>query len=110
MKDYVSHEIAPGIDKQTDEEIAEYIRNVAFPIYHPSGTCKMTSTFDPKKSVVDPYCRVYGVNKLRVADASIMPLIVSGNTNAACLMIGDKCAEIIINQRSTSNLHLHSSL
>jgi choline dehydrogenase len=111
LSDVVVEEVAPGRNKQSAEEIAEYIRSVAFPIFHPSGTCKMQETFDPKKSVVDQFCRVYGVNKLRVADASIMPLIVSGNTNAACLMIGDKCGEIIIQQRSQdSKLHIPSSL
>jgi choline dehydrogenase len=96
----VVEEIGPGKERQTDEEIAEYIKNTAFPIFHPSGTCRMTEKFDKEKSVVDSHCRVWGVNKLRVADASIMPRIVSGNTNACALMIGDKCADIIIEERS----------
>jgi len=96
---HVAVEVAPGRDKQTFEELAEYIRNIAFPIFHPAGTCKMTESFSKQLSVVDSECRVWGVNKLRVADASIMPKIVSGNTNASSLMIGDKCAEMIIQDR-----------
>lgn len=103
LENVKAQEIAPGRDKQSDEDLTEYIRNVAFPIFHPAGTCKMTQHFDKQASVVDSRCRVWGVKKLRVADASIMPRIVSGNTNAPSLMIGDKCAEIIIEDRSKSN-------
>lgn len=102
--DFVGEEIGPGKDRQTDEEIAEYIRDVAFPIFHPCCTCKMTEKFDYKTSVVDAQARVWGVQRLRVADAGIMPEIVSGNTHAACMMIGDKVAEMIIQGRKDATL------
>ena len=71
-----------------------YINQTATTVYHPAGTCKMGPSSD-KDAVVDPRLRVYGVSNLRVADASIMPKIVSANTNAASIMIGEKCADFI---------------
>jgi choline dehydrogenase len=84
-------EVAPGITK-TESELREYIRTHVSTVWHPVGTCKMGRDAD---AVVDPQLRVYGVEGLRVADASIMPIITSGNTNAACIMIGEKAAEMI---------------
>ncbi|NKI15870.1 glucose-methanol-choline oxidoreductase [Spongiibacter sp. KMU-166] len=80
-------------DDMSDEEMVEVIRNHANTVYHPVGTCKMGSD---KDSVVDPELRVHGIKNLRVADASIMPTIVGGNTNAAAIMIGEKCADMIL--------------
>jgi choline dehydrogenase-like flavoprotein len=70
----------------------EYIRNHASTIWHPVGTCKMG--YD-RMAVVDPQLRVHGIRGLRVADASIMPTIVSANPNAAIIMIGEKAADLI---------------
>lgn len=76
----------------TDETLWEHIKKSAETLYHPVGTCKMGK--DPM-AVVDDELRVYGVKSLRVIDASIMPTIISGNTNAACIMIGEKGADLI---------------
>ena len=71
-----------------------YVRHQANTLYHPVGTCKMGSASDAS-AVVDPRLRVLGgVKRLRVADASVMPLIVSGNTNVPAIMIGEKCADL----------------
>lgn len=82
-------EVAPG----PNANLEAYIRTYADTIWHPVGTCKMGR--DPM-AVVDPQLRVYGVTGLRVADASIMPAIPSGNTNASCVMIGEKAADLIL--------------
>jgi choline dehydrogenase len=89
----VSKEIAPGADLQSDEELLEWVRNNAETTYHPVGTCKMGS--DPM-AVVDDNLRVHGIDGLRVADASIMPTLTSGNTNAPSIMIGEKCATMVL--------------
>lgn len=85
-------EAAPGASVQSDEAIVEYIRATGDCIWHPVGTCKMGQ--DPL-AVVDSHLRVHGVQGLRVADASIMPTITSGNTNAPTIMIGEKIADLI---------------
>ncbi len=85
-------EVAPGLSK-TEAELKEYIRTHCSTVWHPVGTCKMGRD---ALAVVDPQLRVYGVDGLRVADASIMPIITSGNTNAACVMIGEKVADMIL--------------
>ena len=72
------------------------IRNRADTQYHPVGTCKMGPASDPM-AVVDAQLRVKGISGLRVADASIMPTLIGGNTNAPSIMIGEKCAELIRN-------------
>jgi len=92
MKEFCDDEIQPGYQSSTDDDILEFIKNKAETLYHPSGTCKMG--FD-QKSVVDKNLKVHGVKGLRIADASIMPTLVSGNTNAACMMIGERCADFI---------------
>jgi choline dehydrogenase len=86
-------EILPGADARSDEEILSYVRATAESVYHPVGTCKMGSD---ELSVVDERLRVRGVEGLRVADASIMPTIVSGNTNAPAIMIAEKCADMLL--------------
>ncbi|MBK3746143.1 choline dehydrogenase, partial [Paraburkholderia aspalathi] len=91
---YRGKELAPGPLAQSDEELAVWLRATAMTTFHPVGTCKMGN--DPM-AVVDARLRVHGIDGLRVADASIMPIICSGNTNAPAIMIGEKCAEFILN-------------
>src|SRR5205085_965857 len=86
-------EIAPGPDRTTDDEIIDWVRKAAETTYHPVGTCKMGS--DPM-AVVDSQLRVHGIDGLRVADASIMPTLTSGNTNAPSIMIGEKAADMVL--------------
>jgi choline dehydrogenase-like flavoprotein len=83
-------------DIKTDEQWREYITNRADTLYHPVGTCKMGID---TMAVVDPQLRVYGIKGLRVADASIMPKIIGGNTNATTIMIGEKAADMILAAR-----------
>jgi choline dehydrogenase len=89
---YRGEELEPGAALQSDEQLDQYIRSHADADYHSCGTCKMGS--DPD-AVVDAELRVHGVQNLRVADASIMPRLVSGNTNMAVLMIAEKAADMI---------------
>jgi len=85
-------EIQPGPDVETDEELAEHIRDEVHTLYHPVGTCKMG---DGEMAVVDNKLRVHGVSALRVIDASVMPTITSGNTNAPTIAIAEKAADMI---------------
>lgn len=85
-------EISPGVACETDEQLDEFVRNHAETAYHPCGTCKMGSD---EMAVVDAEGRVHGVQGLRVVDASIMPLIITGNLNATTIMIGEKIADNI---------------
>jgi choline dehydrogenase-like flavoprotein len=86
-------EMLPGKDVQTDEQLMTYVREYAATVFHPVGTCKMGT--DPM-AVVDPELKVHGIQGLRVVDASIMPTLISGNTNAPCIMIGEKAADMIL--------------
>lgn len=95
LQPYIKSETIPGPEVSTDEQILEYIRSKGITIYHPAGTCKMGN--DPM-SVVDEQLRVRGIEGLRVADASIMPTVLSGNTNAGCIMIGEKLSHMILNE------------
>jgi choline dehydrogenase len=89
-------EIAPGPSVQTDDEWLAYFRQTAGHIYHPVGTCRMGSD---DSAVLDPELRVRGVHGLRVVDASVMPLIPSGNTNAPTIMVGEKGADLILQDK-----------
>jgi choline dehydrogenase len=90
----VAKELTPGPEAQTDEELLEHCRAGGLSLLHGVGTCRMGT--DPTDCVVDPRLRVHGLKGLRVVDASIMPRIVSGNTNAASIMIGEKGADMIL--------------
>jgi choline dehydrogenase len=85
--------VAPAAGQDSDEEIMAHIRSTANTVYHPVGTCKMGSDAD---AVVDDRLQVRGVEGLMVADASVMPTLVSGNTNAASIMIGEKAADFLL--------------
>ena len=87
LKEVISEEFTPGSDLQTDDELLEWVPNNAETTYHPVGTCKMGQD---DMAVVDDRLRVRGIEGLRVADASIMPTLTSGNTNAPSIMIGRK--------------------
>ena len=92
---FKGHEIQPGTERQSDEDIAGFIREHAESAFHPCGTCKMGSKDDPM-AVVDEHCRVIGMDGLTVADSSIFPLIPNGNLNAPSLMTGEKAADHLL--------------
>ena len=93
LKPYIAEEVVPGPAVRSDEQLIEDIRNRGVSNLHPVGTCRMGTGRD---AVVDPRLRVHGIRRLRVADASIMPLVVGGNTNAPSIMIGEKCAAMVL--------------
>jgi choline dehydrogenase len=93
MKRFEPEEFLPGQEYSTDAELAREAGNIATTIFHPVGTCKMGS--DPM-AVVDHRLRVHGLSGLRVVDASVMPTITSGNTNAPTIMIAEKASDLII--------------
>ncbi|TIN67587.1 MAG: alcohol dehydrogenase, partial [Mesorhizobium sp.] len=87
-------EMLPGKDVRSDDEILAYLRAEALTVYHPVGTCKMGTD---AMAVVDPATlKVRGIGGLRVADASVMPKLIGGNTNAPSMMIGQRAAEMIL--------------
>ncbi|HET7881261.1 MAG TPA: GMC family oxidoreductase N-terminal domain-containing protein [Acetobacteraceae bacterium] len=90
---FIADEIAPGRQFETDAQLADVVRASGVSNHHPVGTCRMGRSAD---AVVDPRLRVHGVAGLRVADASIMPAIIAGNTNAPSIMIGEKAAAMIL--------------
>jgi 5-(hydroxymethyl)furfural/furfural oxidase len=96
--------IVVDLDRMASDPLhcAEIVRRVAAPVHHVSGTCRMGGPGDPR-AVVDNRCRVYGVPGLRVIDASIMPTVVSANTHLATLMIGEKAAQLIKDERASDN-------
>lgn len=93
MEPYIIDEYVPGYQYQTDDQLIEAVRKYSQTIYHPAGTCKMGSD---SSAVVDDELRVHGIENLRVVDASVMPEIVSGNTNAPTIMIAEKASDMIL--------------
>ncbi|MBD2157280.1 GMC family oxidoreductase N-terminal domain-containing protein [Leptolyngbya sp. FACHB-16] len=101
FNEFRGKEIAPGADIQSDAALEAYIRDTCSTLWHPVGTCKMGID---SMAVVDPELRVRGVEGLRVVDASIMPTITTGNTNAPTIMIGEKAADLIKASRRHNSL------
>ncbi|KIG02732.1 GMC family oxidoreductase [Caballeronia concitans] len=97
---HAPEEILPGIQFQTQEELVEAAGNIGTTIFHPVGTCRMGTDNDPA-AVVDSRLRVIGVRGLRVVDASVMPVITSGNTNSPTLMIAERASQMIREDRDT---------
>ena len=93
LKALIVREVRPGPDARSDEALLEHIARLGATSYHPIGTCKMGTD---AAAVVDPELRVHGIKGLRVADASIMPTMVSSNTNAPSFLIGERCAEFLL--------------
>ncbi len=92
MKPFLESEFLPGPDVQSDQELLDFARRRGGTVFHPTSTCKMGVD---AMAVVDPELRVRGIEGLRVADASVMPTVVSGNTNAATIMIGERAADLV---------------
>ena len=95
---YVKSTIQPGLDLQSDAELDAFVRDHAESAYHPCGTCRMGAADDPM-AVVDPECRVIGVEGLRVADSSIFPQVTNGNLNGPSIMTGEKASDHILGRR-----------
>lgn len=98
LKDHIAEELLPDPKATTDDELLDQARLISNTIYHPTSTCRMGAD---DRAVLDPRLRVRGVSGLRVVDASVMPEIVSGNTNAPTMMIAERAADLIIEDRKT---------
>ena len=96
FKKYSPEEFRPGLENQTDEEIINAASEHVQTIFHPVGTCRMGND---SSAVVDDTLKVHQIENLRVVDASIMPNITSGNTNAPTIMIAEKAADMIISDQ-----------
>src|SRR5262249_15479039 len=99
MRRYIAEERAPGPGCTSDADLLAFARENAATVFHPTSTCRMGPD---ENAVVDDRLRVRGFERLRVADGSIMPAVVSGNTNAAIVMIGEKGADMILQDAEAS--------
>ena len=99
MQRFVKREHFPGNDVRTDAHFEDYARRYGRSSYHPVGTCRMGAD---ETAVVDPELRVRGIENLRICDSSIMPRLVSSNTNAPTIMIGEKAADLILGKRESA--------
>jgi 4-pyridoxate dehydrogenase len=97
LDEFRSDEVIPGNLIKTDREIDAHIRATGISVHHPCGTCRMGSD---QSSVVDGNLKVRGIDNLRVADASVMPDIISGNIQMPVLMIAERASDFIVNQRN----------
>ncbi len=97
FSDVIGEEFRPGPDCQSDEQMIQHIKETVWTVFHPSSTCRMGP--DPTKNVVDSRLKVYGIESLRVADASIFPKLVCGNINAATIMVGEKASDLILQDK-----------
>ena len=104
-KGLVNEEIHPGAQYKTEEQLKNLIGSITETVYHPVGTCKMGQD---DTAVVDAELKVHGVEGLRVADASIIPTLIGGNTNAPAMMIGDKCADMILGNQPPAPAKLNN--
>ena len=109
FKPFVKHEIQPGAALQTDDELDRFIKEHAESAYHPCGTARMGQRDDPM-AVVDPECRVIGVDGLRVADSSIFPQVTNGNLNAPSIMAGEKAADHLLGKTPLARSNLEPKL
>jgi choline dehydrogenase len=98
LTDYISAEYLPGPGAETDDDLIAHSRQKGQTLFHPTSTCAMGVH---PGAVLDQRLRVHGVGGLRVADCSVMPTLVSGNTNAPAVMIGEKAADLVLQQRGT---------
>ena len=93
-----AEELLPGTEVATDDQILQDIRSRAGTIFHPTSTCRIH--VDANQGVVDPRLRCHGVDGLRIADASVFPSVISGNTNVPVMMLGERAAELICEDHS----------
>ena len=100
LAEWTAQELYPGPDVRTRDELREYVRRTTITYHHQVGTCRMGVD---ELAVVDPELRVYGAEGLRVADASVIPLVTSGNTHAPAVMIGERAAELVIRKLASKH-------
>jgi choline dehydrogenase len=99
LAEWTARELYPGPEVRTRAELREYVRRTAGSYHHQAGTCRMGRD---ERAVVDPELRVHGLDGLRVADASVMPFVTSGNTNAPTMMIGDRASDLVLGTRDAA--------
>ncbi len=95
LRAFKPHEVSPGAEIASDDELVEAAGRIATTIFHPVGTARMGRPDDPR-AVVDPSLRVQGIDNLLIADASVMPRIVSGNTHAPVVMIAERASDLVM--------------